>query len=304
MSATRLTKLKVGITTFFALTILVLGVLWVKNYNPTVRKLRLTVLFEDGRGITGGDPVQTSGVKIGEVTSVGLNEDAKAIVRCYIDYIRLSPNTRFVIEDVGLMGDKALSIYPGDGPGEVNPDGVLIGSVAPNMSDVMTTAGELVEKLNVIAARFENDFDIAELSAEFSTTMQKFGAAVDMYRQIAEENNRPIADAITALGETTNNLNEFIDTSENKLAVAVESFRGTSDQVSRFIEQSESFAVIADTLAARMQNGSGTLGRLVTSDELYREIRQTNASIDSFVTDFTNNPEKYTKGMKFRISLF
>jgi len=120
MGSSGYTKLKVGFTILFAFVILIGGFLWVKNYNPMVKKVNASVVFNNGRGITGGDPVLMSGVRIGEVTGVKLSPDNRALITYYINYVKLGADTKFVIEDVGLMGDKALVIKPGTQSAELD----------------------------------------------------------------------------------------------------------------------------------------------------------------------------------------
>ena len=120
MSSAAFTKFKVGFATLIALVALFGGTLWVKNYNPATKKMRMEVEFVDGSGVTGGDPVHMSGIKIGEITNVSLSGNNTALIRFYADYIKLSPDTEFIIDDIGLMGDKALVIVPGKMDGELD----------------------------------------------------------------------------------------------------------------------------------------------------------------------------------------
>jgi len=53
-----------------------------------------------------------------------------------------------------------------------------------------------------------------------------------------------------------------------------------------------------DTLTARLQPGS-TAGRLLGSDELYQELRQTNQELQALLADVRKNPKRY-----FKLSVF
>ncbi len=50
--------------------------------------------------------------------------------------------------------------------------------------------------------------------------------------------------------------------------------------------------VVIDTLNAILQK-DGTVGRLVESDELYQELRQTNKALKDLIDDIKANPKKY-----------
>ena len=120
MGSSLSTKLKVGFTSILAVVVLVGGIFWVKQYNPMVGRVTMTVAFDDGRGIYAGDPVKVSGIKVGEVVGTSLGDDNRALITFSIrDDIRLAADTRFLIRDVGLMGDMMIIIEPGASPEEI-----------------------------------------------------------------------------------------------------------------------------------------------------------------------------------------
>lgn len=304
MSSPFFTKLKVGFTTLLAVIILFGGVLWVKRYNPATKKIRITVVFDNGRDLNRGDPVQMSGIQIGEVTHVSLSEDNKARVKFYINYIKLSPDCSFIIEDVGLMGDKALVIIPGKESGELNPDIIHKGIEGTDLGSLISNADEILQKLNSISGKIDSDFDIAKLSNDFKQTLDKFQEVITTYNILAIENKEPLEKSIRNLEASTQQLKNFIEKNDNILEQAIGSFRHASDRLSIFIEDMQNLSSVIDTISAYVDSGEGTFARLLKYDDLYEEIRQTNANIDSFITDFKRNPGKYTKDIKFKIRLF
>ncbi len=304
MSSSFFTKLKVGFTTLLAIIILFGGVLWVKKYNPAKNKIKITVVFEDGRNISRGDPVQMSGITIGEVTTVSLNEDNKALVDFYVNYIKLSPDCSFSIKDVGFMGDKALVIIPGTESGELDPDVIHKGIEGTDIESLISNAGEILQKLNSISVKIDSNLDIEKLSNNFKQTLDRFQEAITVYEELAVENKAPLTMSIRNFEASTYKLNDFIDKNSNKLEQTIESFQKTSDRLSMFIDDIQNFSSVVDTISAYVDSGSGTFGRLLKYDELYEEIRQTNANIDSFITDFKRDPGKYTKDMKLKLRLF
>jgi phospholipid/cholesterol/gamma-HCH transport system substrate-binding protein len=58
-------------------------------------------------------------------------------------------------------------------------------------------------------------------------------------------------------------------------------------------------AVRIDTLASRLDSlavllqGEGTIGRMMRSDELYQELRETNLALKALIQDINENPKKY-----------
>ncbi len=298
-------RLKVGIVTFLALSILFTGTLWVKQYNPAASKMRFIVVFDNGYGIAGGDPVTISGVKVGEIRRVSLTSDNKAALDVIISGIyNLSDDCVFAIGDIGLMGDKALAIAPGTSPKPLDESKIYYGAETLGLGAIMASSVKVLERLNSIAEKIDNDLDIKRLSESFEQTTGKFQEALLMFEKMADENREPLKNSITNFEEVSKDVRSFVHNNDIKLVKAIESFQGTTDKISAAVDKLKNLSTVVDTLSTYMNTGEGSLARLIKTDDLYEELRQTNASIDSFVTDFKRNPGKYTKDMKFKIRLF
>lgn len=57
-------------------------------------------------------------------------------------------------------------------------------------------------------------------------------------------------------------------------------------------EKIENLAERLDSLTTLM-TGDGTMGKLIKSDDLYEEVRQTNQALKSLIEDIEQNPQKY-----------
>ena len=305
MGSSLSTKIKVGFTTVLSFVILFAGTLWVKQYNPAAKKTQFSVVFENGNGISAGDPVSISGIKVGEVNGVSLSEDNKASIEVTITKrVNLYEDCSFTIDDVGLMGDKTLEIVPGTSGKPFDASVVQYGTGKPGLSAIMASSGEILEKLNSIADKIYSELDIRKLITSFEQTNDKFQQALTLYEDLARDNKEPIKTSIDNFEEASQELKTFIKNNDSKLAEAIDSFRGTTDKVSAALDNLDPLKTVVDTLSYYINTDEGSLARLLKSDELYEELRNTNASIDSFVTDFKRNPGKYTNDIQFKIRLF
>ncbi|MFC1539449.1 MlaD family protein [Candidatus Latescibacterota bacterium] len=304
MNSSVSTTLKVGFTTLISLIILFGGILWIKNYNPAASKIKLSVVFDDARDIYSGDPVKLSGIKIGEVTDISLTDDNKALVKFYIHNVRLSTDTVFTIKDVGFMGDKALVVIPGKEIGNLEPDIIHIGVEGTDINSLISDAGVILGQLNSISTKIDKNLDIANLSNDFKQTLEKFQNAIAVYENLAAENREPLKNALQNIEESSKEIKKFIVKNDSKFDLTIESFQQTSEKMSAFIEDMNALPAVMDTISEYMSTNEGTFVRLLKYDDLYEEIRRTNADIDSFVIDFKRDPGKYTKDMKFKLRLF
>jgi len=305
MGSSVITKIKVGITTCIALGLLIGGILWVKEFNPATQNLLFTVRFSNGQGIAGGDPITISGIKVGEVRNVSLTEDNKAEVILFITKkVNLSDDCTFTIRDVGLMGDKMLVITPGTSTIPLDPTRVYTGADSRGLTELIESADAVMIRLDILGKKLDNDLDIAKLSRSFEQTFEKIQQVARVYETLAEENRKPLKESISNLNETAGEMQKFMKRNDTRLADAIDSFQKTTVKIGIALDNFNNLSSAIDTVSTYIESGEGSLARLIKSDALYEELRRTNATIDSFVTDFKTNPGKYTKDMKFRIRLF
>jgi ABC-type transporter Mla subunit MlaD len=202
------------------------------------------------------------------------------------------------------MGDKALLIHPGSAPGDLDPAVIHRGTQQADLSALTASAGEVLKRLESIATDIDENLRMHSLAAAFDSTLDKFNEAITLYRDLAAESRRPLTNSLSNLEEASSGMKDFVERNDERLEQAITSFQRTADNMSLFLDSIKNLPVVVDTLAHYVGYGEGTLGLLVKTDDLYRELRETNAHIDSFIVDFKQNPEKYTKDMQFKIRLF
>jgi len=88
---------------------------------------------------------------------------------------------------------------------------------------------------------------------------------------------------------TPDEMNKFIKEISTETKTALRNFNKAISYSSNKIDD---LSAQFDTLS-NLVRGSGTVGRLLTSDELYEELRQTNKALKELVEDIKANPKKY-----------
>ena len=296
------TKIKVGFTTFLAIFILFTGMLWVKQYNPLKAKTLYRVMFRDANGVASGDPVTIAGITVGHVTDVILDESNSAIVTFRVDSdIPIHPDFNSIIQDVGLMGDKALVIEPGKAQGLITPDRIYQGAESVSMNAILKSAEEIMTNLSGLSERLNRDLDIERLMNTYDETLANIREVADIYTRIAEDNSGEIEQVMTGVARSTENLNNFITSADERLENAFASFEQTSAELTDVLR---TVNAITDTVHVHMEDNDSTLSKLVRSDALYEDLRRTNLELESFIVDFRENPGKYTDKVNFKIRLF
>lgn len=91
----------------------------INRQNPNIKNIIVKANFLKLGGVIVGNDVKLRGIKIGVVSDVSLNDDYQAKVIMIIDgQLNLPLNSTISIESEGILGNKYISIMPGDDEGK------------------------------------------------------------------------------------------------------------------------------------------------------------------------------------------
>ena len=78
-----------------------------------------------------------------------------------------------------------------------------------------------------------------------------------------------------------------------QLSATMANLRQTTENTTRLVANIDSTNAKVQGLLFQIQNGNGTLGKLISDSLLYSDFRHSVASLDSLLADFKANPKKY-----------
>jgi phospholipid/cholesterol/gamma-HCH transport system substrate-binding protein len=271
-------RFRVGIFVLGTMVLLA-GLTFLFSGFPTLLKShrQYTILFRDAAGVAPGTPVRRSGVNIGEVKSVEL-DDTNGHVRviAVIDArhpLRRGDQPTLVRGMLG--GDVSIDFVPlpeGRPPGEpLEPGSELVGA---QQSDALT------------------------LLNQTSESVQRYGQMAPEVRRTNEE-IQVAARNWSRLGER---MDVLLQTNQDKLVQAVDNLNDTLNRISRVFNE-ENQRNLSTTLK-NARAGSENLESISrNTDELLKESRKTVERINSSVTqtdEVLRNLQQATKPMADR----
>ncbi|MBF7091514.1 MCE family protein [Flavobacterium sp. ALJ2] len=135
----------------FMLTIYFIG----KQQNLFGSTFRITSTFKTVSGLQVGNNVRFSGINIGTVEDIQLINDSSVVVKLIIkDEVRqfIKTDARASIGSEGLMGDKVLTISPGNNSNRIIANDGKIASIdAIEMDDIMKSVKKSVDNAGIIS---------------------------------------------------------------------------------------------------------------------------------------------------------
>jgi len=225
---------------FLILSMIVFFVSGIYFFRPGYH---LSAVFDYVGIINKGAPVRFSGVRVGEVSKVRIlkptseKEKAKVEITFFVEkQIEIRENYQVSIQGTHIMSEPHIAITPVPGLGRILKNGdVIPNGISP------PTLDDLIKQGDSIAKRFD----------------KLLGNVGSVFED---------ADTRTMLRNSLVNMNQLL-TSMNTITVGQEKeLRTMVGNLSRTTEQ-------MGKLLERLNQGQGALGKLITEDEVYNDLR-------------------------------
>jgi len=263
MGEERLQRIKVGIFVIGALVIFVLGYFWISRLSLHKKKYHYQIRFKEVGWINKGDIVTVLGVPKGRVEGIELFPES-VIVKIWIEDYPLREGARAWIESMGFIGQMRLGVSLG--AGKVLKEGSTIEGVTKR------SVGEVIADMGEFLARSDSLLAIA--FHMLNLTFKDLGEATE--------------GLLKDFHELTVSLRDVL----NKFKYGVVGTKSSLDSTIRVLGR---VTRQADSLISLLQQGKGTLGKLLIEDSLYMEIDSTVKSLRYLVEDMKKNPKKYLR---------
>lgn len=279
-------------------------------------KKTLYVEFDSAPGVTVDTPVRTSGILIGRVSNVKLQDDRKVLVTLKVEEENM-PHYNEVCRIVSdsLLGDAALEFVPTDQPrlpAEPLPDGAKIeGRVASNPLEVLVNLEksliEAIETVNAAGADvgqfastanqvlLENRDQFPRILNKTELALDRMDAALLSVQNLVgdDELNRQLKEALDGLPETITQSRLLIDELRSVAGRAdrnLENLEGFTEPLGQRGEQlvanledtTENLNLLVSQLAQfgrRVNESEGSLGRIINDPDLYQNLNEAAANV-------------------------
>ncbi len=248
-------------------------------------KYELAMRTRSVAGLKPRSRVYLSGVEIGNVKSVELDENTKSVIvrLTILKQYPLRKDSRFVIEQIGVLGDQFVIIYPGSPESPFLSDGNEVQGDEPfNLQEVARSTTDLLKRFDQLGATVQDAIARVNKQVLDPQTLSNLSETIGNFEKVSER-TMGLIDNASAL--VTNNAPVFSLSLSNLLAfssrlekVAIEV---EETIVTNRVELNESMKNLRDATAsfkqmtAEMQSGKGLVGGLLKDEELRAQVALT-----------------------------
>lgn len=290
-------EVKTGILAIIAIVILIFGYSFLKGKNLLDSSRTFYAIYADVEGLSPSSPVTINGLKVGQVTKIGfLDERGLLLVTFNVDSdFQFSENSLAQIYGGGLIGGKSLAIVPeyeqenmaesGDTlPSDIE-EGIMelvnerLTPLQVKVERTIVSADSLLTAFNEVVNP-ETRNNLKTSFADLAETVNSFKSTAESLNNIVEGNSAKIENTLTNLEQTSDNFNQFSDSLAQVDVLAMA--RDIEDAIANF-----------EQLSQKLDNGEGTLGKLLTDESVYQNLENASQQLEQLLQDIKLNPKRY-----------
>jgi phospholipid/cholesterol/gamma-HCH transport system substrate-binding protein len=250
-------------------------------------------------GLREGATVLLSGVVIGHVVDADVAPGGRGVhIRIRVsDKYTIHADARFVIEQIGFLGDQYVAIYPQENQGDILAPNAVVDVEEPfNFQDIGRSARDLIDQFNQTAKILNESMGRASKTvfseqsltnasatlANFRVVSEKAIATIDSINSIVQSNAAPVGLAMTNLVQFSHELDE--------LAVELRAILATNRQeLASAMKNLNAASRVLDVVARDIEAGKGLAGTLLKDTGLQQNVTNLVATLGSL----SSNLNKY-----------
>jgi phospholipid/cholesterol/gamma-HCH transport system substrate-binding protein len=290
-------EIKTGIIVVGGILLFIMGFSFLKSTPIFNNSKTFYAVYKHVGGLQPGTQVSINGFSVGNVNNITFkNRSGDLLVTFSVDSnFEFSKNSTAELYDTGIIGGKGIQINPVfDGAPFAQSGDTLLSNIKPGLTDL------LQQKLAPLQSKIEgavsnadsllinfNEVLDEETKRSLRESIKGLNVTVQSFQSSAATLNTLLADNKTKLDSSITNINT-ITTNFSVLSDSIAQVGLTNT-----IRNLEATISNLDKMLAKIEQGEGTLGKLVNNEELYNNLTEASKELDLLLQDFRLNPKRY-----------
>lgn len=294
-------EIKFGIYAIIAAVAFVVGIRTMQGKRIIGNSMVLYAKYPDAKGLIRGNPVRINGLDVGQVMELELIGDTVLVEMELHDERPIPVDSRAVIFTKDLLGAMAIKLERGKSDQLIEDEGFITGGTDEGMmgkaTNILETKGEsllddissMVANLASITAKLDTSFSELQERDELESILKNMDETMGNFAGISRE-----------LEKTMPNLKTFSDglaENKEKLSSIIVNFKDVSDSLgpatTEMLASAKSAMQGMDEVVSKINDGEGSLGKLIGDKGLYDELNGTVKSVKALLADVQKNPKRY-----------
>lgn len=242
------------------------------------------VEMADGAGVKRGDPVELQGVRVGSVGDVQLHSHAGVLLRLRLEYpdLKVPADSRAAVRG-DVFGAHSVELLPGSALVDLEEGDTIRGASDAQLTNLAT---ELGGRARAVLAGADSLLSPDAIRSVHETAAALPASARELRGAFVELHAAAAALHRTSEGVEKAGTAEAMTRALHQVDQSAQALTTAANTMNRSLE---SFA----SVMRKIDDGQGTLGRLVNDSTLYRDLHETVQSVGALATDMRMRPGRY-----------
>jgi phospholipid/cholesterol/gamma-HCH transport system substrate-binding protein len=289
-------EIKTAVLVISSILLFYWGYNFLKGKNLFDTSKKIYVVYDSVEGLEPSSSVKLKGVTVGRVNSYDFLDNKKVLVELSItSNYPISKSSVAELVGSSPLGGKEIIIIPNDSDTQLAESGDYLKS-----STKLGLTDALAEQIEPLKDKIEKLLDNANtLFAGVNEVLDEKGKS-NLKNSLAELNN-----TMTEFSGASKSLNELLSKNKTKLDgtftnldKTVANFATISDSLSsanfgQTVKNLEKTLANVDKLLADMEQGNGTMGKLMKDEAMYNNFTKASKELELLLQDLRLNPTRY-----------
>lgn len=306
-------EVKVGVTIVVAAIIFVLGVRYFEDLPLFKSTYSLRAEFENAGGLIAGNAVRTAGVTVGSINDVKIDPETGMVsVRFHVDEdIPVTQGTYAKIGGFDALGVVRMDLVLGPPTAERIPEGGYVEGrpTSDVFGDLTDSAPELITRVDSVLAGLdvvlsETEGMLARPESDLRVTLSNMRSSTEVLEDLLRGERDRLGSILANVDSVTSNVDRLTG-GENaeQIEELIASLNSTLDTLDANLEGLDETTESLNTLLSKLNEGEGTMARLINDDSMYLKLDSTLTGLNALMADFRANPGRYMKELRL-VDLF
>ncbi|MFZ5941982.1 MAG: MlaD family protein [Bacteroidota bacterium] len=294
------TEFKIGIIGLFTLAAAIWGINYLKGKNILRGFDVYYSYFDDANGIEVASKIYMEGYQIGLVKAINYKQFSEHPIEVILSVkssYKVPKGSLAEMYSSNILGAQAINIIPSDSKEYavdydtlttmIRPD--MMASLQENIAPLLSSLTGLAGTLDSLSTKL-NDLAGSGKLEDIVDNTRSVTARLDAQLKPGGSFALTMANLEDISGEIKNQTGSI-----NKTINHIENLTGSVDPASidSIVTSLRSITPKIDLLLSQINQGEGTVGKLVYNDSLYQNLESLSLSLDKLVNDVNQHPKKY-----------
>ncbi|MGB2397785.1 MAG: MlaD family protein [Flavobacteriaceae bacterium] len=254
-------------------------------------------VYDNVEGLQIGTKITVNGLAVGKVSTINFLPNSTKILVMFTlrKDVRFSKNSQAELYEASLIGGKSIAIQPVFDQAELMQDGdtltgviksglteVVSQKIAPlqqKIEQVLTNADTLFAGINTVLNE-EGQDNLSVTLRDLSKAIKNINTVAQSLNGILTQQKGNLNTTLDNVASITQNINQLSDSLvHSNIKQTLVKFETTVTQLNRILSD--------------IDQGKGSLGKLVKEDGVYQNIEASTREIEALIKDLKEHPKRY-----------